>query len=154
MQNGNTHYKASLPVLFIVLALSCVLPVARAAAGPSVVGLWHVFYSEDGSPYFESFDQWHSDGLEYEVANAFGLSCQGVYKQRGDTVELFHTGWNYDSTGALVGYFNETQTNVVARGGNTYNGTWDIKNYDLDGNFVSEDSGTLTATRLTVDTPP
>jgi len=37
--------------------------------------------------------------------------------------------------------------------GQTYEGTWDIKNYDVDGNFVSEQSGTLNADRLTVQTP-
>lgn len=161
MKTRLIHYTTAL----LLAAGFAFLPAANASPkdrssgsaggdGQSIVGLWKVTYSEDGSPYFQSFDQWHADGLEYEVANGFGASCQGVFKQTGNTVRLFHTGWNFDATGALVGYFNETQVNVVQKSGNTYSGTWDIKNYDLNGKFVSEDSGTLTATRLTVNTAP
>ena len=83
------------------------------------------------------------------------MSCQGTWKQMSQhMVQLFHTGWIYDANGALVGYFNETQTDIVDAGGQTYHGTWHEKDYDLNGNLLSEESGTLTATRLTVNTPP
>jgi hypothetical protein len=105
---------------------------------------------------FQSFDQWHSDGQEFEVAALYpGAMCQGTWVQNGSrSVQLFHTGWNFDANGQLAGYFNETQTLTVSHDRQSYDGTWDLKNYDLNGNFVSEDSGTLTASRLTVNTPP
>ena len=113
-----------------------------------------VHYYEAGQEVFQSFDQWHRDGLEFEVSNIFGLSCQGTWIHKGPgTVQLFHTGWNFDANGQLTGYFNEVQTLTVTVDGQTYEGTWDIKNYDVDGNFVSEQSGVLNADRLTVQTP-
>jgi hypothetical protein len=123
-------------------------------AGRTIVGLWRVHYYDGGQEVFQSFDQWHRDGLEFEVSNVFGISCQGTWIHKGPgTVQLFHTGWNFDANGQLTGYFNEVQTVTVSVDGQTYEGTWDIKNYDVDGNFVSEQSGTLNADRLTVQTP-
>lgn len=103
---------------------------------------------------FESFDQWHSDGLEFEVANFFGLSCQGTWVQKGPrSVQLFHTGWNYDANGQVAGYFNETQTITVSADRKSYDGTYVVKDYDTNGNQLDELTGTLHATRLTVNTP-
>jgi hypothetical protein len=152
MKIRNTHFITPIPALLIAFALSCLLANA-APAGPSIVGLWHVYYHGDLEGV-ESFDQWHSDGQEYEVANVFGGSCQGTYKQNGQTVQLFHTGWLYNPDGTLFGYFNEVSIITVALDGKTYAGNWDEKDYDVNGNFVSEESGTLNATRLTVNTPP
>lgn len=158
MKNCKIHCRSVIPALLVALGLGCVFlsTAARAQSdNHSIVGLWKVHYFAGAVEIFQSFDQWHSDGQEFEAAALYpGAMCQGSFKQTASTVKLFHTGWNFDATGAPVGYFNETQTNTVDRGGNTYHGTWDIKNYDLNGNFVSEDSGTLTATRLTVNTPP
>ena len=153
------HCKKTIPALLTALALTCLCSVTADAGrgdtpqASTIVGFWHVQYS--GDLVFESFDQWHRDGLEYEVANLFGVSCQGVWKSAANgTVQLFHSGWLFDATGALVGYFNETQINTVIHDGQTYHGTWHEKDYDVDGNFLSEETGTLTATRLTVNTPP
>src|SRR5712692_4413052 len=36
----------------------------------SIVGLWHVTYlNPHGTEFFQSFEQWHSDGNEIEVAD-------------------------------------------------------------------------------------
>jgi hypothetical protein len=120
--------------------------------GRTIVGLWKVHYFHGTQELFQTFDQWHRDGLEFEVAAlAPGAVCQGTFKQtESGTIQLFHVGWNFDSTGLLTGYFKETQTNTVGPDGNTYHGTWDIKNYDTSGNFLNEDTGTLRATRLSV----
>jgi hypothetical protein len=146
MKNKN-RYKRIIPAVLIAFGLSCVSPALQAEERDdeqSIVGLWRIHYFQGGVEVFQSFDQWHSDGLEFEVSNIFGLSCQGTFKQRGSAVQLFHVGWNYP------GYFQETQALTVARDGNHYSGTWDIKNYDDNGNFVSEQTGTLRATRLTL----
>jgi len=159
IKNRNITTTTILPVLLIAMCLGCFAAYSTTAAnrgdtGRTIVGLWRVHYYEGGQEVFQSFDQWHRDGLEFEVSNIFGLSCQGTWIHKGPgTVQLFHTGYNFDANGQLTGYFNEVQTVTVSVDGQTYEGTWDIKNYDVDGNFVSEQSGTLNADRLTVQTP-
>jgi hypothetical protein len=156
MENQNMHYRRIIPALFAALVLGCFSfsPAVQANErddSPSIVGLWRVHYMSGGVEIFQSFDQWHSDGQEFEVANAFGALCQGNWKQvTHSTVKLFHVGWNYDTNGQLTGYFEETQRNTVSHDGNTYQGTWDIKNFDTNGNFLNEQTGTLRATRLSV----
>jgi len=68
----------------------------------------------------------------------------------GDVVKLFHVNWNYDANGALAGRSDEIQINTVSQNGNSYQGTYDIKDYDVNGNFLSEEKGTVSATRLSV----
>ena len=43
----------------------------------------------------------------------------------------------------------ETQANTVSPDGSTYSGNFDQKFYDLNGNFLFEVTGTVTATRIT-----
>ena len=127
------------------------------ARNTSIVGLWHVTYlAPDGSTVYESFDQWHSDGNEFEVSDLGpGVICQGTWKLSAmGTVQLFHIGWTYDplNNNALAGTFTITQNNKVRGDGNTYQGTFVLKNYDLEGNHMDGDVfGTVTATRLTVN---
>ena len=130
----------------------------RADAGltnGSIVGLWHVTYSLGGEFFFESFDQWHSDGTELENANLIpseGNVCVGVWKQIGvRTVKLNHTGWNFDADGNPTGTFTIGQTNTVSPHGDSYKGTFDYKIYDVDGNLLQELTGTQTAARITVN---
>jgi hypothetical protein len=40
---------------------------------------------------------------------------------------------------------------MVSRDGNSYDATWHEKDYDLDGNLIGEEGGTLHATRLSVN---
>ena len=150
MKIHNICLRAIIPAILITLSLGCFASSAAAQTGnPSIVGLWRVFYS--GDLVFQSFEQYHSDGLEFEISNFFGLSCQGVFRQKADgSIKVFHTGWNFDENGNLIGYFNETQINKVGERGEHYTGTWDVKNYDNNGNFQSEQTGTLRAARLTV----
>jgi|ERR1700736_1444951 hypothetical protein len=161
MKNRNIRYTKTIPALVIAFLLGCfsLSPAAQANDrddAQTIVGLWRVHYLAGGSEIFQSFDQWHSDGQEFEVANGVpGQMCQGTWQQKGGsrTVQLFHTGWNFDANGQLTGYFNETQINTVSRDGRTYQGTWDIKDYDTNGHQLDEVTGTLQATRLTVNTP-
>jgi hypothetical protein len=69
-------------------------------------------------------------------------------------VQLFHTGWNFDASGQLTGYFKETQTITVSADRQSYDGTFDFKDYDLNGNQLDELTGTMHATRLTANMPP
>jgi hypothetical protein len=121
----------------------------------SIVGLWHVAYTSGGQPVYESFDQWHSDGTELEnpnLAPATGPLCVGVWKQTGTrTFRLHHVGWNFDINGNPLGSFTLDESNTVGSDGKTYQGTFDLKFYDVDGNLVEELTGTQTATRITVN---
>jgi hypothetical protein len=121
----------------------------------SIVGLWHTVYTSGGVTAFESFEQWHADGNEFEAADLqIGSMCQGTWEKTAPgTVRLFHVGWNFDPTGVtLIGYFTEIQTETLSADGRTYNGTFATTNFDLSGNHVPEldQSGTVHSTRLTV----
>lgn len=114
------------------------------------MGLWAVHYISDTDGEFNTYDQWHSDGQEFEVAGiAPGAMCQGTWTQGpGRTIQLFHVAWTFDSSGVLSGHWEETQTNSVSHDRRTYQGRYDTKFYDLNGNFLFEDTGTLTVERL------
>src|SRR5206468_9663312 len=76
----------------------------------SIVGLWHVEHRlPDGSLYFESFEQYHSDGTEFEFANfnpILGDVCMGVFTPLdAKTVSLYHIGWTFDESGNPAGTF-------------------------------------------------
>jgi hypothetical protein len=121
----------------------------------SIVGLWHTVYTSGGVTAFESFDQWHADGNEFEAADTqLGAMCQGTWVKTGlGAVRLFHIGWNFDPTGVtLIGYFTEIQIDTLSTDGKTYDGTFDIQNFDVSGNHLQgqDTIGTVHATRLVV----
>ena len=140
----------------ILLVFGCVAlsPTVQAAGHRSIVGMWSVYYvSTTGGPEVLTFDQWHSDGLEFEAANlAPGLVCQGTYKQAADgSFHDYHIAWTFDATGAPSGYWDENMVVTVSDDGQSYSGTYARDFYDVNGNFLFEDDGTLTATRLRVE---
>jgi hypothetical protein len=121
----------------------------------SIVGLWHVtFVKSDGSPFYQSFDLWHSDRTEFETASASPLNgnvCVGVWREtKGGSVQLHHVGWHFEG-GVLTATFTLDETNTVASDGKTYKGTFLYQRYDLAGNLLLQVAGTLTADRITVE---
>ena len=128
---------------------------AAAPSNTSIVGLWHVTYQADGQLFYEALDEWHSDGTEVESANvppAEGNVCFGVWTQIAPgTVRLNHIGWAFDANGNSIGYFTLTETNVVAPAGNSYQGRFDYKFYDVNGALQQEIIGVQSATRLSVN---
>ena len=71
----------------------------------------------------------------------------------GRTVKLFHVGW---TPGGFPGHpesvrFELRELNTVSVDGNSFDGTYDQKFFDANGNVVAEDRGTIHATRLSVD---
>jgi hypothetical protein len=148
--------KLSITFGTILLVLGCfwLSPAVKADSHRSIVGLWSVHYvSTTGGPEVFTFDQWHSDGLEFEVAGfAPGVVCQGTYKQARDgSFHDYHIAWTFDSTGAPSGYWDENMVVTVSADGQSYSGTYARSFYDVNGNFLFEDDGTLTATRLSVE---
>ena len=165
MKNRNIRYRRTIPTLLIALTLGCfpLLPAAQADDGNKIVGLWHVLYTSDVfGPFLEAYDQWHSDGQEFEVANidprsGLGNVCKGTWKKMpGGGVKVFHVGWNFGGNcgpGSTEVRFETTQLTTVSHDGNSYDGTYDTKFYEANGNVACEDTGTLHATRLSVNTP-
>jgi hypothetical protein len=118
-------------------------------AGDRIVGTWHVTYT--GSLAGQAFIQWHSDGTEWENIDypiLGGTICMGDWKAMdANHVRRSHVGWLY-MNGNPSGYFTETETDEVARDGNSYHGSNDAKFYDLDGTMFAEAGGTAVATRI------
>jgi hypothetical protein len=154
--HNQTHYYRKTITTLAAMALLCfgLSPAAQADGGrrSSIVGLWNVHYFVGTTQIFETYVQWHSDGLEFEVNSiAPGAMCQGTFKERANgTVQDFHVVYTYDANGVFNGRILETQTITVGADGTTYAGTFDQKFYDLSGNFLFEVTGTTTATRVTV----
>lgn len=122
-----------------------------ASAATNIVGTWHVTYTVMGNPFGEAYIQWHNDGTEWENIDfpaASGNICMGEWVAVDrKNVARTHVGWLYDN-GTLSGYFTETETDKVARDGNSYTGTNEQKVYDLDGNLLADVTGTSSATRF------
>jgi hypothetical protein len=125
------------------------------SGGRSIVGLWHVTYTSGGQLFYEAFDMWHSDGTEFENANLTpieGNVCEGAWRAtKTGMVLLSHVGWSFDASGNPNGSFTLTQANIVAHGGNSYQGTFDYKLYDLNGTLQFEATGTQKATRISAN---
>jgi hypothetical protein len=144
----------------------------------SVVGLWKVTFTSDGSAYPTPIPagvvtdfgtvQWHSDGNEIMVsggrAPSTGDVCMGVWKKIGfKTFKLNHLAlaWVSSDTPPPAGpvspaqylgpaVFSETVTLNLS--GNGYEGPFTIDQYAVDGTTLIEHiGGTVKATRVMVD---
>ena len=130
---------------------------------PTLVGLWHTeFTGAPGTNFsYQSFDVWHADGTEFESADlppTLGAVCVGVWKQTGPlSFELNHFGWQWNpasiSPPTPLGSFNLIETINLSPNGVSYTGTFDLRPYDINGNFEPEQEvkGTMASTRITVD---
>jgi hypothetical protein len=126
-----------------------------------IVGLWHVTYtnSADQSTFNDTFDTWHSDGTEFEIAflaPAGGNVCAGVWRQTGlRSVTLHHVGWLFNPatpTATATNIFTLDENVTVARDGASYSGSFTFKIWNLDGTPTKvEVQGTIAATRITVN---
>jgi len=141
---------------------------AKGSSSPSIVGFWkvqlislgNVTHSPsipDGALIDFGYAQWHSDGTE--ILNSGGHApatenfCLGVWGTTGfQTFELNHFPMSYDATtGTLTNYLNLREMITLSPSGDSYTGTFTLLIYDTKGNQVDHLAGTVTATRLTVD---
>jgi hypothetical protein len=126
---------------------------------PTIVGLWHVIYTSDGSTFNDTFDTWHADGTEFEsafLAPASGDVCVGVWQQTGvRTIKLHHIGWLFSPstpTATATNTFTLDEEVTVAEDNKSYSGKFTFKIWNLDGTFTGKEvTGTIAATRITVD---
>jgi hypothetical protein len=119
----------------------------------SIVGMWHVNYLVGGSVAFQSFQQWHSDGTEFEFADIPtipGDICMGVWRQNDRKYSLYHTAWTFDGSGNPNGTMVLTHNDKISRNGDSFAGTFDLKLFDVDGNLKSELAGDTAADRISV----
>jgi hypothetical protein len=138
----------------ILLVLGCFAFSPAAKADPPIAGLWHEYYTSDFGPPFETYAQWHNDGLEIETPNFLNGVCMGTWKQiAGRTFKLFHVGWTPGGIppAPTSVRFELRHLDTVSVNGNSFDGTYDQKFFDANGNLVFEDMGTIHATRLSVD---
>jgi hypothetical protein len=146
--------RISIPLFLIPLAL-CVFAFSPAAkAEQPIVGLWVVTYTSNNhnNPPFQTYQQWHSDGLEIESPSFSLGQCQGTWKQISERgVKLFHVGWTIGDPPGTVRFELTEPNTVVSTGRNSFDGTYDQKFFDASGNLVFEDTGTVHATRLSVN---
>lgn len=126
-------------------------PRPPASAEENIVGTWHVVYTVEGNAFGEAYIQWHNDGTEWENIDfpaSSGNICMGEWVPVDRKhVARTHVGWLYNDN-TLVGYFTETETDAVARDGNSYTGTNEQKVYDINGNLLADVTGTSSATRF------
>jgi hypothetical protein len=125
---------------------------ARAGTNRSIVGLWDVHYSSDGEEYFHTYQQWHADGLEFEVNSiAPGAMCQGVFQEGfNGQVRDFHVIFTYDATGKVNGHIEEKENVIVSVDGDEYHGIANQTFFDLNGKQIGQGSLTVKAKRISL----
>jgi hypothetical protein len=143
---------------------------------PAIVGLWHVkFVSQgstgipDGTEVDAGYSEWHSDGTEIMNSGSHAPNtssfCLGTWQAVGHHIyKLNHFAIAWDPTqgainssgqpeGALVGPVQIQEAVTLSWDGSHFSGTFAIDPYDESGNNLAHVVGTITGTRITVDTP-
>ena len=129
-----------------------------------IVGFWKVKFVSDGNPGIpdgavidNGFVQWHSDGTEIMNSSrppATSNFCLGVWQKTGpSSYELNHFALSSDLSGNLVGPAQIREDITLNKKANQYEGTFTIDQYDVSGKLLVHIVGSVTATRITVDTP-
>lgn len=128
------------------------LPAAAPTAAPSIVGMWQVVHSANGQVVNQAFEQWHSDGTEFEFADfapATGDICMGTWsKTSTGGIKLYHTGWTFDATGKPTGTMLFTATYALNAPGTGFKGPFDLKFYDPAGKLLVDVKGQTAGTKL------
>jgi hypothetical protein len=136
-----------------------------------IVGMWHVTFAAkgnevgppDGAPIDNALISWHSDGTE--LMNSArppqdGNFCMGVWKRTGhNQYKLNHFAWlANDSANAPSGIGNPAgpvrlyEEITLSPDGKSYTGNFTLDAYDATGNPVAHIVGTISATRIDLDT--
>jgi hypothetical protein len=144
---------------------SLLLVADRDDSVDQIVGFWRVTLVSKSSPGIpdgtvidDGFAQWHSDGTEITNSSrpaASGNFCLGIWKKTG----RFHYTLNHFTLGSdpsndTVSDRGQLREEIdLDHGGDEYFGTFTIDDYDLSGHLLVHITGTVTATRITVNTP-
>lgn len=144
--------------------------------GAAIVGMWHVIFTAHtqngqnipgtGAVIDNAVVVWHRDGTEIMNSSRSaqdGNFCLGVWKLTTErTYLLNHIPWQgnvFDPTapqgtvGSPQAGAQLTEEVTLNGDGNSYSGTFTLRAYDVSGNVYAWFTGTLSATRITPDTP-
>jgi len=129
------------------------LSSAARAGGPPIAGLWEDHYTSDfGAPAFNTYQQFHTDGVEIETPDFTPGVCMGTWKQIGDrTIRIFHVGFIPGGGPGGSVRFELREEDTVSTDRNSFDGWYDQKFFNASGSLVLEDKGKIHATRLSVD---
>jgi len=125
----------------------------------SIVGLWSVNFVQDGQIVDQGFDVWSSDGTETlndTSAPATGNVCLGAWSKTSPlTYALNHPSWLYDDTNTMVvGLVFIREHVTLDPTGNSFSGSVTIDVFDLMGNALDHEAGTVSGQRITSDMDP
>ncbi len=134
----------------------------------SIVGLWHVKFvvqvpgSSQSTTIDAGYAQWHSDGTEIMNSGSRPPStsnfCLGVWQKVGEReykLNHFAIAWTGDPTATSpLGPANIIEQVTLAHDGQSFTGSFTIVQYDENLNVKGQAAGTITGSRITVDTPP
>jgi hypothetical protein len=136
-----------------------------------IVGMWHVVFTAegnsegppDGTPIDNAIIVWHGDGTE--IMNSGrppqdGDFCMGIWKKVGpNQYKVNHFAWGgNDTTNAPGGIGNPTgptqiiEAVTLSADGNCFSGTFSLRATDTAGNTTAFILGTITGTRVTMET--
>jgi len=136
-----------------------------------IVGMWHVTFTAEGNnpgppdntPIDNALVTWHSDGTE--LMNSArppqdGNFCMGVWKRVGhNRYRLNHFAWLANDTenapsgiGNPAGPTRVVEEIILSPDGKRYSGKFTLDAYDPAGNPVAHIVGTISATRIDLDT--
>ena len=122
---------------------------------PSMVGLWSIQFTIDGSTIQEAYQLWNAGGTEVHNPNVdprAGNVCLGVWKRAGHrTYKLAHRVWNYDTNGNFLGTINLSETVTLGTGGDSHSGSFTLDFFDPSGNFLTEVTGSVAGQRISVE---
>jgi hypothetical protein len=147
----------------------------------SIVGFWHVKFVSNGvttgipggipkgAEVDAGYSQWHNDGTE--IMNSGGRApntgafCLGVWTKvepRKYLLNHFAAAWDPTKgpvgpagpAGELTGPANIREAVVLAPNGETFSGSFTIDIYNETGTLLSHLEGTITGTRIKVNTAP
>jgi hypothetical protein len=128
---------------------------AGSSAANSVVGLWMVNFVSEGQIVDQGFDSWSADGTEIlndDPPPSTGNVCLGTWiRTAPNSYLLKHPSWTFDDAGNVNGMAIIRETITVDPSGMTYKGTFTLDLVTLSGNPIQSFSGTISATRITVD---
>jgi len=125
------------------------------AVNPSIVGLWHTYFTAGGQTIQEAFQVWNFGGTEIHNPNVdprSGNVCLGVWTNVAPrTYKLAHRVWWYDANGDFMGTINLSEVVSLGNNGNTHSGSFALDFYDPSGNFLFEVAGNVSAQRISVE---
>ncbi|HVO80194.1 MAG TPA: hypothetical protein VMT28_05660 [Terriglobales bacterium] len=123
-----------------------------------IVGFWQFTFVSDGQTIDAGYVQWHSDRTEIMNSSRDPRTqsfCMGVWKKVGPGhYKLNHFALSWDGNGNEIGPANIREDITLDRAIKSYSGTFTLDQYDLSGNLLVHLEGDVSATRITVDTPP